>query len=165
MVKNWFIGERQLDLLRNHLFQHKPKMILELGSGKTTALISHYCFVTKSQHLSLEHDPMFYKQTKGWMQQKGGLVLAPLKPNKHGLFYDYNLPDGFDFVLIDGPPMKYGRLASFYEIYPHLVKNFTVWLDDRNRQHEMECLAHWTSDFPISVKAINDRLVEICPAQ
>lgn len=164
MVRNWHIDSDSHRLLDVWLTVNQPRNILEIGSGLTTKLFADYVFEhPPASFLSLEHDPKWLEHTKKTYGVKSGVVLAPLKPTEQGMFYDYRLPDQIDFCLIDGPPATYGRLATFYQIYPHLAKDFTIWLDDVNRPHEKDCLAKWQADFPIQLKRLNGRVMEIKP--
>ena len=161
MVKNWHIDQASYNELSRLLYINKPKQILELGSGQTSILFSEFINEFGGKFLSLEHSPIWYDHTRNILGVKTGVVLAPLKETDNGFFYDYGLPDNIDFVLIDSPPLKFGRNATFYKIYPHLSDDFTVWLDDANRPHEKECLQNWQRDLGIKVEKINGRGVVI----
>jgi len=147
----WSIGKRSADILLNILNEHKPKKILDIGSGLSTVLFSEWAAENNAEVISLEHTKKYYESTKKLLNQKVDLRLCDLIETKHGFFYKTELPNDIDFVLIDGPPGSIGRNATFYAVYPHLSKGYLAWLDDADRQGEREILKNWQADFPIQV--------------
>jgi predicted O-methyltransferase YrrM len=160
MVVNWHMGDEGLTLLKKWLEENHPINILEIGSGKSSVLFYEYTKKYNTQYLSLEHSTEWYKHTLE-LGVKEAVRLCPLKEYEHGFFYNCKLPNGIDFVLIDAPPLSYGRNAVLYMIYPYLTKNCVLWLDDCDREHERECLKNWQRDFDITVTDINGRIKQI----
>lgn len=102
----------------------KPKRILELGSGSSTALFAEYvrqadgkCFVC-----SIDDDDKWLEQAKrmAWNDiPYAGLaefIRAPRTTDVSSFppesRYDIVLDEAFDFVFIDGPPMRIGNIKN-----------------------------------------------------
>ncbi|MCP3944653.1 MAG: glycosyltransferase [Desulfobacteraceae bacterium] len=154
----WVMDRPSMDALRERLISLKPKKILEVGSGISTLVLADYCVRHGATLTSLEHDSAHYRHTCGMLQKFGldhvvDLTLAPIKqfdfPNG-GSYHWYDLvPDKkFDYVLVDGPPMKYGREAAFFWVQPHLSSSWELFLHDGLRDHEANCVKLWQKHFP-----------------
>lgn len=161
MKENWKIDDESYKLIKKWLEEHKPKRILELGSGKTSALFSNYARKNGAMFMSLEHIPYWFRHTKKFYKVRSGVYLVPLKKTKHGTFYAFALPRDIDFVLIDGLPESIGRNAALYNIWKYLSKDFTAYLDDANRDGEVKALENWKRDFKVKVTPTTARGVWI----
>lgn len=161
MKENWKIDDESYALIKKWLEENKPRRILELGSGRTSALFSNYARKNGAMFLSLEHLPYWFRHTKKFYKVRSGVYFVPLKKTKHGTFYAYPLPRDIDFVLIDGLPESIGRNAALYNIWPYLSKDFTIWLDDAHRDGEIKALENWQRDFKIKVTPASARGVWI----
>jgi len=113
--------EYKLFQLRKLLQRIKPRMILELGSGSSTAIFAEY--------VRLSQDPCFVcsiDDNESWLTQAkeiawdgrnlDGLsefIYAPRVVNENLIppesRYDIVLEPKYDFVFIDGPPMRAGN--------------------------------------------------------
>lgn len=88
-------------------------------------------------------------------------IHAPIKKSpfhfqNHSLWYDAeqlkmrlnNIT--FDSVIVDGPPgvLPYSRYGAIPFIKDHLAPNFSMILDDTNRNVEEEIFEEWAKFFP-----------------
>lgn len=140
--------------------RHQPRVVFEAGSGYSTVIAAEYAARSGATVVSLDHDPHWARTTSGYLRSHGlegcvDLRHAPLKTvdipgGDTAYWYDTTLPDAIDFALIDGPPGSVGRVASMYQIHPHLNPDgrWHVWLDDSDRPGEQECLTRWSEDLP-----------------
>jgi|TARA_B100001971_G_C18252046_1_gene579028 hypothetical protein len=129
------------------ILEHKPKFILELGSGYTTylmgTLIQDYNLDTKL--LSLENDKKWYDWIKNEkLDVLNSVVMSDIKSwERDGeIFvkytYDYDM-DEVDFVLLDGPGyFEYDGLIrknsiqyNYYELISYKNLPVDVLIDGR----------------------------------
>ncbi|MBC8075789.1 MAG: glycosyltransferase, partial [Chloroflexales bacterium] len=148
----WAISQPLALALLQALKQRAPKRILELGSGISSVVLAHYAAEHGAELVSLEHDKQFYEQTRRLLADTGlshavQLVLAPLTTLEVGdqryAWYDAPLSGSFDFIFVDGPPVKHGRQAALPALKAHLAPGWQLWLKDGNRSHEQACIALW----------------------
>lgn len=158
----WALREETLAALDERLGELNPQLIVEAGSGQSTAVLSKH-----AKTISLEHMARFATGTKA-LAPKAEVRLCRIKPfhTLAGTFrwYDTQLPGGIDFVLIDGPPgLSVGREAGLFAVWPYLSSRWEVWLDDADRAHELACLDLWAQHFAFDVTYVNRWVVRLTP--
>jgi predicted O-methyltransferase YrrM len=141
--------------------RHRPKLVMELGSGSSTLLFAAALRANGSGRLiSVEHDDHHARVTaqllqqaelSGWVQQ----VKAPLTERTVGdrSFSWYaldpllrTLSEKIDFLFVDGPPGKMQALSRYPALpilAPHLSASALVFVDDGGRDDEMEMIKRW----------------------
>lgn len=137
MFDGWTLPLDTCRLLDARLRELRPRLAVECGSGVSTVILSMWA----EQVVSLDHD---HRYAAPWPCVRICRIVDG--------FYDTDLPDGIGFALIDGPPAKIGRQATFPNLWPHLADQFEVWCDDANRKKERRLIEQWEADFPISVE-------------
>ena len=140
MFNSWMLSHDACLLLVDRLRELRPKRALEVGSGFSTGIIALYA----EELISLEHDKKF---APPWPCVK----ICNIKDG----WFEAELFSEINFVLIDSPSRNPGRSATLPNIWPHLAKDFEVWLDDFNRDHEKSIVEEWKKEFPISVQRID----------
>lgn len=149
---DWTLAQPVVRRLLQRLDELRPRRILEVGSGLSTLFLAQHAARTGADLVCLEHDPRFARRTATLLEQHGlaaaaTLVVAPLHPRNVSTasypWYDVALDGQFDFVLLDGPPQRFGRQAALPAIAPHLAAGWELWLDDGYRDHEMTCIDLW----------------------
>ena len=133
----WALDRDTARLLARTLDRRQPKLAVEAGSGMSTDLLTLYC----DEVLTLEHDPQYAHPHATLCELVDG-------------WYDIELPDEIDFVLLDGPPMSEGREEGLPRLWPHLADNFELWMDDADRTHEEEAVTDWLARFDIWVEYV-----------
>ena len=144
--------------LTKRLTELRPRRVLELGSGTSTALLAAYAAKSGASIVTAEHLVRFHQRTEVMLQKLHlaeyvDLRLTPLtseapaKGAEHAR-YAIDLDGTFDFVFIDGPPRQPGRLGTLPAIWPHLGSTWEVWMKDGCRMHEQTCVERWRQQFP-----------------
>jgi hypothetical protein len=156
----WSIDQMLAIELAAYLDHVRPRRILEVGSGYSTAILAAYAAQSGAEVVTLEHDKTYFRTTMRGLHRLGvdrhvDLRLAPLRPHwfeGRGPYqwYDAPLEGDFDFVFIDGPPKgqgREGRRAAFFALRRHLRPGWQVWIDDGSRRCEGESVKVWEEEF------------------
>ena len=95
------------------LRKHKPRTILEIGSGATTAVFANYAEETGARFISVDESEVWSGHTRSLLDSLGlgGIVefrILPkrIDPGKMEARYEGLPAEAFDFVLIDGPALE-----------------------------------------------------------
>jgi Methyltransferase domain len=155
----WSISDALAVELTRRLDRRKPRRILEIGSGLSTAVLGAYAVRNEAKVVTLEHSWKYYEPTRRALARFGmhrhvELKLAPLRRRRferYGrrlLWYDTMLTGRFDFVFADGPPKDEGRKAVLFAVADQLDRDWEMWLDDGLRDHERICLDVWQKHLP-----------------
>lgn len=145
-----------------HLIRrHRPRLIVELGSGSSTVLFAASLRANGSGHvIAVEHDAEHARHTAALLAQaelsdRAEIVLAPLKDLtlSGGTFQWYDLQpilaalsEKIDLLFVDGPPGKVQSLSRFPAL-PVLASQLSpraiVVVDDGAREDETRMVALW----------------------
>jgi predicted O-methyltransferase YrrM len=156
-----------LKLVADLIFQRKPTLIVEAGSGVST-LIGAYCleYLGCGRIISLEHDQKFLSISKKDIELHGlnyiaEVVFAPLREvditGQNRLWYDIGQLDkmrNIDMLIIDGPPgyiqplIRYPALPVLFDC---LSDNAIIVMDDGARGDEKKTVEVWLREFPCFV--------------
>lgn len=141
--------------------RHRPKLLLELGSGSSTVLFAAALRANGAGRvISVEHDAAHARHTKELLEQAGlsdrvELLDAPLVEievnGRKFQWYDLGrrletLGEKIDFLFVDGPPGKMQSLSRYPALpilMPHLSPRALVFVDDGAREDEMKMVAMW----------------------
>ncbi|XGB43809.1 MAG: class I SAM-dependent methyltransferase [Nodosilinea sp. LVE1205-7] len=167
-MRNWAISPDFAVLIISLLDQHKPKVVLEAGSGVST-IITGYRLKALGQGkvLSLDHEAEFSQKSQDNiqlhdLQDVARVIHAPLInfdiQGKRWLWYDTDklkeyLNENIDFLIIDGPPyfiQDLSRYPALPILFQRLSDNATIVLDDANRAMEEKILELWVKEFRFS---------------
>lgn len=143
--------------------EHRPKCVLELGSGVST-LVTAYALEENKEGIvvSLDHDGRFAaistaNVAKHGLQKIATVIHAPLKEvaidGKSWLWYGLDQVRNLgtiDMLIVDGPPNATQRLARYPALpvlFPLLSKDAVILLDDAYRADETEIIRLWLKKF------------------
>lgn len=145
-----------------HLIRrHRPRLIMELGSGTSTVLFAAALRANGAGRLiSVEHDEAHAQQRMQLLEQANLAdwvepVVAPLEERQVGdrRFSWYaidpllnGLKESVDLLFVDGPPGKMQSLSRFPALpvlAPHLSPRALVFVDDGGREDEMQMIELW----------------------
>ncbi|MDX9856115.1 MAG: glycosyltransferase [Candidatus Moranbacteria bacterium] len=163
----WAISEDfAYDLVQYAMF-YRPRVVLDLGTGTTTALLGKVAQkLSKNGHemriISVDSDKDWLNDTKNILKMMDvdkyvDLVHAPIVETEKGKYYDsrkiYEAIGGneIDLLIIDGPP-KPTQNEARYPAMPFFEKFLTnkavVFLDDGQRDDEKAIVKRWEDEFP-----------------
>lgn len=153
--------------LVDQLVACRPAVVVELGSGSSTILISQ---VMKRvcdpgyRHIAVDHDAHFLAVTERYARLNGVAERVefhhcPLAPVPTvGLEWYSGLPallagSTVDLLVVDGPPaylagQEEARYPALPVLYPRLNTRCTILLDDANRPGERSILERWLRAYP-----------------
>lgn len=162
-VRHWSAGADFLALLVEHVLAHRPKVIVECGSGLSTLMLARCCALNSVGRVwSLEHEPDCAAHTREalaryGLEQVARVVDAPLRRYRLNTqefdWYDLGgLPEvAIDLLVVDGPPGRLAPLARYPALpllFARLDRAGTVFLDDAARPDEQAILSRWRTEFP-----------------
>jgi predicted O-methyltransferase YrrM len=145
--------------------RHRPKLVVELGSGTSTIWLGYaLADLAQSRLVSLDHDPEYAERTRdaarlheAWTARTevrhAALVPAELGDHRYDWYDPEQLADldRIDLLVVDGPPGRTGREAR-YPALPlmsdRLADGARVVLDDLDRTDEQRIVARWLDEFP-----------------
>jgi predicted O-methyltransferase YrrM len=145
------------------LMDERPKLVVECGSGSSTALIAA-CLrqLGQGRLIALEHDARFARRTESLLTLHGlnevaKVIEAPLeKLVIDDLAFEWysdvlgqHIHEDIDVLVVDGPPGDTGPFAR-YPAVPLLKKalspNCVILLDDANRTDEQWIGKKWAEE-------------------
>ncbi|GAB4277987.1 MAG: hypothetical protein Kow0056_09830 [Coriobacteriia bacterium] len=162
-MRHWAASPDFASLLIRLVFQHRPRLVLEAGSGVSTVLLGYALRrLGAGRVISLEHSQAFMSLTEELidLHQLGDVAEvrhAPLETValSGGSWLWYSVReiddiDEIDMVVVDGPPGDTQPLAR-YPALPILQSRLSnralVVLDDMVRSDEQEIVKRWESEF------------------
>jgi glycosyltransferase involved in cell wall biosynthesis len=153
----WTMHEATLYELDAYLWREQPRTIVECGSGLSTVVLARYALFTGATVLSLEHQRNYYNQTRNLLQRYGvesGVKLTLCDLVGSPPMYDHDIPEGVDFLLIDGPPEATGgRASTLPAVLPYMATGWQAWLDDSTRVLERTALQAWKKEHKVATQA------------
>lgn len=162
----WSLGAKTLNHLEHLIARHKPAMVLEFGSGVSTACLAHYLMEVHPERkdvkiLSIEQDQEHARRTRSLVNTLAAAEICEvidrsLTPTRvfETATQCYDVSPEFlagvledrkiDLVVIDGPSGPPGvRLATLPLVMDHLAPNARIVLDDALRDPELEIARAW----------------------
>ena len=155
---SWKADTGLLKLLVDHILEHKPRLVVEFGTGASTLVIARAMQQAGGGSLiSFDQHGDFVDATRRWLADYGlnaDLRAAPLRRSPQGwpgLWYDHGpLPGGIDLLLIDGPPWTVHPLTrgAAESLFDKVAPGGTIMLDDAARPGERLVARRWRKLHP-----------------
>ena len=155
---SWKADTGLLTLLIDHILEHKPRLVVEFGTGASTLIIARALEKAGGGRLiSFEQHPDFVDATRNWLAEYGleadlrAVPLAAPTDGWPGLWYDHgHLPEEIDLMVIDGPPWTIHPLTrgSASCLFDSVAPGGTIMLDDAARPGERLVAWRWKRDHP-----------------
>ena len=146
------------------LIKFEPRKILELGGGRSTITFADYVSMKGDNYAlyTLESSPYWISKIAWNLQesrihQNTQLIYAPLKNDWYDLNALQKIPEGIDFLLIDGPNGDTRRSVVGQNYLLETIKNNSIKLvvvDDVNRPYNLEFVHNISAMIKDSVIAI-----------
>lgn len=149
-----------LRIVMNEVRQRRPKVVLELGSGISTAIVAQQLKQNQGGHLySLEDDQVYLRQTQAYLQRAQlaswvSLIHAPLEAwSLDGQVYHWyaerQLPAiAIDLIVMDGPALLADRYCALPALWSRLTPGAGILLDDTDRAPIRQILQRWQQAHP-----------------
>lgn len=156
---SWKADTYLLHRLVDLIAEHKPRTIVELGSGATTLVLAKALALNDADGrlISYDQNAEFVASVQRWLAQHGAnaeLRYAPLLHRSRawpGLWYQLDeVPSVIDLLVIDGPPWSihpYARGAAEI-LFSRLGRGGLVVLDDAARPGERVVARRWKRSWP-----------------
>ncbi|MBA17808.1 MAG: hypothetical protein CMN73_15890 [Sphingomonas sp.] len=155
---SWKADTGFLHLIVDHIFEHRPENVVELGAGASSLIIARALQKAGNGLLtSCDQHADFVEATRKWLNENG--VEADLKATPlgrppgdwPGIWYDHGpLPSQIDLLVIDGPPWTihpYVRGAA-ESLFDRIPVGGTILLDDGARPGERVIARRWRKRWP-----------------
>ena len=161
----WSIDTFLARYLIQHLLEHRPKCIVELGSGSSTIVIGKVLQLLGESgvaHIAVGHEEKYLALTRELAQLNGvdstvEFLHCPLERYEaiDKLWYaglaEKLAGRKIDVLLVDGPPgplQHHSRYPALPVLAPLLNEHCTVILDDAIREQEQEIARQWVGEHP-----------------
>ncbi|HEX8644802.1 MAG TPA: class I SAM-dependent methyltransferase [Allosphingosinicella sp.] len=155
---SWKADTGLLRLLVDHIFEHKPRLVVEFGTGASTLIIAKALKMAGGGTLiSFDQHADFAQATEKWLAEHGleadlrAVALRPSPGGWPGLWYDHGpLPADIDLMVIDGPPWTVHPMTrgAAGVLFDHIAAGGTVLLDDAARPGERLVARRWKKARP-----------------
>ncbi len=149
-----------LRIVMNEVRKRRPKVVLELGSGISTAIVAQQLKQHQGGHLySLEDDQAYLRQTQDYLQQAHlapwvSLIHAPLEAwaldgQVYHWYAKHQLPTiDIDLIVMDGPALLADRYCALPALWSRLTSGAGILLDDADRAPIRQILQRWQEHHP-----------------
>ena len=155
---SWKADTGLLTLLVDHIAEHRPRLVVEFGTGASTLVIARALQKAGGGTLiSFEQHADFVDATREWLAEYGltadlrAVPLAPAPGGWPGLWYAHGrLPADIDLMVIDGPPWTihpFTRGAA-ETLFDRMAPGGTILLDDAARPGERVVARRWRKSWP-----------------
>lgn len=155
---SWKADTGFLTLMVDHIEQHRPQTVLELGAGASSLVVGRALQKFGGGRLiSCDQHAGFVEATREWLRDNGvetEMRATPFRPSPGGwpgVWYDHGaLPQQIDLLLIDGPPWTIHPLVrgAADSLFDRIPVGGTVMLDDAARPGERVVARIWRKKWP-----------------
>lgn len=161
LTRGWAASPDFLSVLARHALDHRPRIIVECGSGVSTVVLARCMQLNGAGRVvALDHDAHYAEETRRNLERHGlsewaEIIHAPLQKRARGAdewnWYDLrNFPDvRIDMLVVDGPPMPLGKMIRYPAgpvLFPRLSSTAAVFLDDAGREDERRIVERWIAE-------------------
>lgn len=175
-LRGWPVSPDFLLRLHRWITKHKPKVVVETGSGASTLVIADALRQNNQGKLfSFEHHEKYGNQSwqtlvdenlTGWVDLRVGELadwhsdhLNPVDAEKKSRWYplDFDGIQQIELLVVDGPPggtCKYARYPAVPALYNRMAAGAEVWMDDANRQDEIDVCKRWAELYSFDLEFI-----------
>lgn len=163
-TRGWVASPDLLLTMTDIIRTHKPRLVVELGSGVSTLVIAK---AGAKKLISIDNSDEFAIKTRAMLKEHGvrgvEVRVAPLASHGSGVdWYDTSkLGDikGIDLLFIDGPPgsnSPNARKPALQELLGRLSPRAVIIMDDVKRPAERELAEAFAKALPSHVLTFHD---------
>lgn len=156
-TNEWALTPEVMELVRSLVLNLRSTSVLEFGAGQSSVAIAQSLDALGGGSLtSIDHAPEYCSESWGEVRHISSVdsKLIPtsvsLQFTRDGLMFGYHQIEAelsrrgpYEFVLIDGPPGRFGRQHTLYAAWPSLADGAIVLLDDYRRLREQSTVKNW----------------------
>jgi predicted O-methyltransferase YrrM len=166
-LRDWALSPDSALFLSRLIMANKPQLVVELGSGSSTALVSRLLAnLGTGAVVSVEHDEEYASASRSLVDATGDpsvttIVLCPLievsVDGDRQRWYDMSsvsFDRPIDILIVDGPPSDTGPLARRPAelLFDHVREGGLIMLDDAKRADETQTVQRWSGRPDIRVE-------------
>jgi predicted O-methyltransferase YrrM len=111
--------------------------------------------------ISVESDPIFASHLNNQFKRFGitnaHLLLADLKDQEGGAWYDYETTGHYDLAVLDGPNRQLGNRSLAFTLIDEALKGATVIIDDADDPALLDSFTQWAEQSGRSVSTLGIR--------
>jgi predicted O-methyltransferase YrrM len=155
---SWKADTYLLHRIVDEIEQHRPSVVMELGSGASSLIIASALrkHGDGTLHSFDQHAP-FAAEMQGWLAEHGLAAVfhhAPLVRQSNGwpaAWYALaDVPPAIDLLIIDGPPWTVHPMVrgAAETLFDRIAPGGVVMLDDAARPGERVVAGRWRRDCP-----------------
>lgn len=164
LTGGWALDATSMAAALDAIERQRPDMVVELGSGTSTAWIAHLLDrLGSGRIISIDHDRDFAEVTRAAVERLGVtdrvdlrvVDLAPTGITDHDTaWYDLSTMDDIDRIdvlLVDGPPQRTGPMARYPAVpalFDRLSDGALILVDDAIRDDETTMIEKWAEAYP-----------------
>lgn len=151
-------------IILNEIMANKCHTIVECGAGISTLFIARLLKQIGGQLITLEHDTEWADRVQEMLERDGltdfvTIITTQLVHTDFAIdqspWYDLRAVESaigdfkIDLLIVDGPPAydkntKYARYPAVPVFRPYFAEEFTVIMDDIDREGEDEIVSRWS---------------------
>lgn len=164
----WEISVALAKALYRRCEAERPSVVLDVGSGLSTAVFALYASRYGARVVSLEHDPKWRDAIRARLARVKLLshveiVCKPLRRMAGGVWYGVDLKnvlgdDRVQMAFVDGPPRDLGgRALVVPSIAPHLAPGAAILAHDACRTEERAQIRRWCAEYELEAPVIETK--------
>lgn len=169
-TRGWAASPDFLRCVVESVFRKRPRLVVELGSGVSTIVVSYALKrLGQGKLLSLDHEADYAAATRARLGQHGltdvaQVIHAPLRSvdvnGQSHIWYEtseLSLPCAIDILVVDGPPTSVQSLARFPALAlfaASLAPDGEVFLDDGHREDEQAVVRRWVAELGFAAEPL-----------
>lgn len=170
----WAFGPRTIEFLGEYIGRHRPRLVVEFGSGVSTLALAHFLATTGAEGgkrlVALEQDPEHAARTRRLLKASGlddsvVVVVAPLSRVTIGgkSRVTYTPTETLlkavggrspDLLVVDGPAAETGGRFATVAVVRCRPGHTRIVMDDALRDSELDTAAEWSELGLVTVDGI-----------
>lgn len=150
----WRLPDDACALLVRLVEEHRPELIVECGSGRSTVVLAEAAAGYGGAVVALEHNRQYARETRWLMLNARGdadIRWAPLEDGWYARRFWEDLHE-IAMLVVDGPPggtSRHARQPALPLLRDRLLPGCVVVLDDVDREDEEGTMRDWAVEMTL----------------